>query len=425
MSSSTSNFDPLDCVDTGAATGIHSQDSERALDADGQSRWIFLRIVLAIVLVSVCAMGLVRVFLDANQANKSGILGRVAEAQAALGRITAEPHELVIFFGSSMTQAGFSPRQFDEAVKGAGHDIKSFNFGFGGLNPYFQDYLSRRIAEAFKASDRRLKLAMIEFNPFQSTKVRWQGAESSLDSFITMLATDEELLQLTLDDVTRGVRLFNIKYVRNQVSAEMITSYFAEGLFPAQREQVFKDDEGTVAARKALEKQLNEAFKREYPDFKGEEWSYDWQGGGTIPEERSAETLALFEQYNRVAYTDAYMQNDRLSRIRSADIEDLVFEPRLIESFIGIVKNFQSISDRVEVIMLPRNSRWIQYSPQARARLDAAVAQIAAATGVQMVDHQLVEGIDESMFRDTTHLDRYKGDVAYTQILVREFTGNW
>jgi hypothetical protein len=201
----------------------------------------------------------------------------------------------------------------------------------------------------------------------------------------------------------------------------MITSYYGHELFPPERKQVFKEDEAVVKEKRALGKQISEAFEREYPNYQGEDWFYDWQGGGTIPEERSSETLALFKEYSAVAYTDAYMKNDRLSRIRSADIEGLDFEPLLIESFINTVKNFQSISDKVAVIMLPRNSRWIQYSPETQARLYAAVAQIEAATGVKVVDHQQLEEIDDSMFRDTTHLDRYTGDIAYTDILIRDF----
>lgn len=420
MSSSTSNFNPA------IAPEAMSVTDNATSQADAEPRRIFVKILLAITLVSLLSMGLVRFFLELNDANKAGVLGRVHQAQLALERITAEPHDLVMFYGSSMTQAGFSPRKFDREVNSlnespSGKNIKSFNFGFGGLNPYFQDLLSRRIAEGFVAKDKRLKLAMIEFNPFQSTKARWQGSITSLDSFVTMLATDKEMLAMALDDVTRGVRLFNIKYVRNQISAEMITSYYGHGLFPPERQQVFNEDEAVVKAKRALEKQLAEAFEREYPDYQGEEWFYDWQGGGTIPEERSSETLALFKQYSATAYTEAHMKNDRLSRIESADIEGLDFEPLLIESFINTVKNFQSMSDKVAVIMLPRNSRWIHYSLETQARLYAAVAQIEAATGVKIVDHQQLEGIDESMFRDTTHLDRYTGDIAYTDILIRDF----
>ena len=148
--------------------------------------------VLALGLAMLAAMLLVRVILISMGANAQGILGRVTESREALTQVVKEPNELVMVYGSSMTQAGFSPRQFDTELAKMGKDITSFNYGFGGLNPFFQDYLSRRIAEQFENNDRRLKLAMIEFNPFQTTSVRWNRAESVVDSMHSCI--DDETL---------------------------------------------------------------------------------------------------------------------------------------------------------------------------------------------------------------------------------------
>ena len=385
------------------------------------SRKIFLKITLAITLGMGLSVVILRGFLELNEANKEGILGRVIQAQNALPEIVKEPQELVMFFGSSMTRAGFSARIFDRNVNAMGNNIKSFNFGFGGLNPYFQDFLSRRIAESFIDNDRRLKLALIEFNPFQPTQARWKRAKSTVDSFLTMLATDRELFDIAKTDITRGIRLFTIKYIRNDISAEMITSYYGREMFPSTITEVFKDDEETIAAARKIGAELSELFEKEYPEFRGEEWYYPWQGAGTIPEERSEHTLQLFSDYYKVTQTEAVMKNDRLGRIRSADIEDMHFEPLLIESFIQIVKNFQQFSDKVEVVMLPRNTRWIHYSDEGKARLAEAIKQIEKATGVTVVSHQALKEVKPEMFRDSTHLARYTGDIAYTNFLVKQY----
>jgi poly-D-alanine transfer protein DltD len=97
------------------------------------------------------------------------------------------------------------------------------------------------------------------------------------------------------------------------------------------------------------------------------------------------------------------------------------FEPLLIESFISIIKNFQQFSDKVEVVMLPRNTKWINYSPEARTRLNKTIAQIEAQTGVTIKDHQELDVITPEMFRDATHLARYFGDVAYTRFLLEQY----
>ncbi|RJE75535.1 hypothetical protein BGP78_02100 [Pseudoalteromonas sp. MSK9-3] len=390
--------------------------------APKQSRRVFIKITLAITLVMVTAMGLVRVLLDANGANQQGILGRVLQAKVALPNIIAEPNDLVMFYGSSMVRAGFSPRKFDRDLQSMGKNITSFNFGFGGLNPYYQDLLSRRIAEQFINENRQLKLALIEFNPFQTTTTRWERAQFTVDSYITMLANNAELWQILREDLKQGVHLYNIKYLRNHVSAEMITSYYAREIFPPYKRNVFKDPLQVSAERRKLGRELRTLFKKEYPNYQDEEWYYPWQGAGTIPEERSAHTLEVFDKYYAVTQTDAQMKNDRLSRIRTTDIEDMHFEPHLITSFINIVKNFQRFSDTVEVVMLPKNSRYITYSAAGKLRLSQAIQQIEHATGITIKSHQDIKEVTPDMFRDTTHLSRYRGDIAYTDFLVKEYS---
>lgn len=387
------------------------------------SQKLYGKAMLAIGLCMALALLSIHFILQGMGANSQGVLGRVTESRAALPKIVKEPNEVVMFFGSSMTRAGFSPRKFDADLAEQGKQVKSFNFGFGGLNPYFQDFLSRRIADEFNKENRKIKLAMIEFNPFQTTQTRWNNASPVLDSFLTLLASDAELMEIAKTDLTRGIRLFNIKYLRGTISAQMITSFFARELFPPQSHQTFKDDDEIIAERGRLGRLLGEKFAEEYPNYKGEEWSYEWQGGGTIPQERSAETLAIFNDYYHVSQTDNMMKNDRLSRIRSADIEELNFEPLLVEHFINIIKNFQRVSQNVEVMMLPKNSKWIKTTPEGEKRLAAVVKQIEQATGIKMQNHQNLPQITPHMYRDTTHLSRYRGDIAYTDYLVEQYQG--
>lgn len=383
------------------------------------SQKLYAKVIITIGLCMLAAVVIIQLIITSMGAKTQGVLGRVTESRAALSQVVEESNQLALFYGSSMTRAGFSPRQFDAQLAKIDKNVTSFNYGFGGLNPYFQDFLSRRIVEEFEKSDRRLKLTMIEFNPFQATKTRWNRAEPVLDSFLTLLASDRELLEIAKQNFTRGVRLFNIKYLRDNISAEIITTVFGQDMFPRQRGGGFEDDEETIAERKRLGQLLSAQFDKEYPNYIDTEWSYEWQGGGTIPEERSTETLAIFEEYYNVSQTDAAMKNDRLGRIRSADIEELNFEPLMIEHFINIIKNFQRVSDNVEVIVLPKNSKWIKTSPEANRRLAGVLLHIEQATGVKIQDHQSIPEITPEMYSDTTHLSRYRGGVIYTDYLVK------
>ncbi len=385
------------------------------------TRKIYFKILLAILIGMGISLAFVRLFTYLNDASGETFLSRVLQAQAALPTITSEPDDLVMFYGSSMTQAGFSARQFDRELAEAGVEIKSFNFGFGGLNPLFQDYLSRRIADGFKQNDRKLKLALVEFNPFQTTVTRRNGALEVEDSFISLLASPQELREITAKDPTTGARMYTIRYLRDGVSAEMITSFFAEPFQAPRPRTELIEDEKIVERRDQLGNELNERFEQEYPDFDGADWSYQWQGAGTIPEERSAETLEVFTEFYKTLRTDYQLDNDRLSRINSADIIDLDFSEVLVESFIQIVKNFQSISDHVEVVLLPKNTAWIKNPPEAMQRMQQVLDRIQTETGVVIRNFQTIDEITPDMFSDTTHLARYSGDVAFTNFLAEQY----
>jgi hypothetical protein len=381
------------------------------------SKNTYTRIILAITLGMGLSMLLLRGIMTLNDASADTILGRVAEAREALPRIVAEPDDLVMVYGSSMVRAGFAARRFDKQLQEQGITVKSFNFGFGGLNPLFQDYLSRRIGEAFQDNDRRLKLAVLEFNPFQTTRSRYNGARPAIDSFISILARPSELWKILLEDPTRGIRLFNIYYLRDSVSAQIATNHFGGGLRAERPRSTLPEDEEATARRNELVGHFGPALEEDYPDYDGEDWYYPWQGAGTLPEERSEETRSVYIDYYETLRTPRRLENDRMNRTECCDIIEMHFEEVLVESYIRMVQNFQQFSDHVEVVLLPRNTDWIQYPPEAVERLQAVLDRIQKETGVTIRDFQDLDEITPEMFSDTTHLARYTGDITFTQYL--------
>ena len=387
-------------------------------------RRIWFRILLTILVGMGIALGAVGLFVSSMGAGSQSLLGRVLQAQDAIPQIAAEENDIAMVFGSSMVEAGFSPREFDLAVAKAGGSVTSFNFGFGGLNPLFQDYISRRIADDLAANDRRLKLALIEFNPFQTTKTRRAGAVALEESYFALLANPAELWDILLEEPDRGLRMLEIRYLRDGISAEMTTTFFWAEPFQAPRAALaagLQEEEGVEEQLDAVLEKMGEKFAEEYPDYDGSDWYYPWQGGGTIKAERSQETLDLIEQYYTLSQTDYRKTIDRLNRIETADIVELDFDPELIEAFIRIVENFKQIADHVEVIMLPKNSDWIKNPPEALARQAAAIERIERETGVPVRNFQQIGAVTNDMFGDTTHLNRYHGAVAFSEFLASEY----
>ncbi|MEL7022891.1 MAG: hypothetical protein AAGL69_04030 [Pseudomonadota bacterium] len=389
-----------------------------------EQRSVFGRIFLTVLIGMGVAMALVQGFILMQGAGSRSLLGRVLEAQDAIPKMVEEPEDLVMAFGSSMVQAGFSPREFDRDVNALGGNVKSFNWGFGGLNPLFQDYVSRRIRDDFEANDRRLKLVIIEFNPFQTTVARRTLQKATEESYLALLANPSELRDITLSDPESGIRMAVIRYLRDGISAEILTTFMWGELFETPRSDAGVEFEPDAAAEERLGEifgLLDERFEEDYPDYDESDWYYPWQGGGTIASERSAETLELFDEYYKLVTTDYNMAVDRLSRIRTADIEELHFDAELIEAFVRIVENFKAISDHVEIVMLPKNTDWIKNPPEALARQAEAIRQIEAATGLPVRDYQTIEQVTNDMFSDTTHLNRYQGAAAFTKFLVDEY----
>ena len=87
--------------------------STSSSDSAANSRAIYFRILLTILLGMAVALGLVRTFAAANGGSSESLLGRVIQAREAIPQMAAEEKDLMMFFGSSMVDAGFSPREFD------------------------------------------------------------------------------------------------------------------------------------------------------------------------------------------------------------------------------------------------------------------------------------------------------------------------
>jgi hypothetical protein len=366
------------------------------------------------------SMGLVRLVTYLNNASLDTYIGRMAEARAALPRIAQEEAEVVIFFGSSMVQTDISPRQFDEELSRKGIDVKSFNFGFGGLNPLFQEYLSRRINDSFLENEKRIALSLIEFNPFQATLVQRKRGDSLEDSLIPFLASDSELRDLLLDDPKRGIRLFVIRYLRGSVSAEMLTSFLARGLRPRQYSDLVEDPE-IIEKRRLLRRELPKQFAIDFPGREKTDWAYDWQGGYSLPQERSAASMELYRQYFETKLSKKLLENDLFVRVKTADIVGLHLDDELVSAFIRVVENLRDVSDRVDIALLPRNTDWIVYPPDAQARLDHAINRIENETGITVQNYQEIDSITPRLFDDTTHLASYTGRVVFTHFLADRY----
>ena len=114
----------------------------------------------------------------------------------------------------------------DGKVKKTNGSRASFNLGFGGLNPEIERGLAQRVRRAHQAAGRRIKLAVIEFNPFQATSVRASRDALVRDQHLMMLATPTQIAALALQSPQRAARYFSGHFFRKSLSAETVTGSF-------------------------------------------------------------------------------------------------------------------------------------------------------------------------------------------------------
>ena len=396
-----------------------SHDEAYQTSDPGDRLRVAVRTLLAGVLVfgSVvgCYNGLLSLIGDYN--------GRVVAQLEHLPLIVAENRDKLKVFvvGSSMVQAGFEPTVFDRATHEKGIETISYNYGVGNLDPNYQVFITRRIRDQFLQGDEKLALTLLEFNPFQATIRRSGFGSITADQNIAVLASDAELWQMTLDDPTRGIRLFNIRYLRDGLSAELITS--ATALFNQGQ------NTRTEAYRKAAQRttelwaRFNELRDTDASVQGSGQWNIANRGGRIDKSQLSREALDALGEWAASRRYSGFMENDLARRVRGADILELEFDERSIEAFIAMVEDLKVVSETIEVILLPRNTDWVNYAPDVQRRLDDVLRRIESSTGVGVRNYQVDPRITPEHFLDTTHFSYYDGIDVFTKMLAEDYSG--
>ncbi len=327
--------------------------------------------------------------------------------------------KIVIVYGSSLIRAGFSPDTFDSEMDKRGFDTISYNFGFDGLNPEYQHLYAKRIKDEFQRKGRKIDTVLVELNPFQTTLTRKDHDQSMSDQWHAIFCTPTELWDITTEDPQRGVRLFSIRYLKNGVSSELITSALRLALKLHDPTLTSKDYAEVVKQRRHIKKHLNLQLKIDLGELYGNQWNFTFRGARMSRRYLSQKTLNLHEKLMNSLRHPIRLEQDLKKRIKFCDIVKLRFDDKLIDEFIKMVHTFQSVSHQVEVILLPQNHQWIQYSLKTKNRLNQVFNRIVTETGAPVKNYQNSPEINANHFSDTTHLTPISGSEVFTRLLAR------
>ena len=223
-----------------------------------------------------------------------------------------------------------------------------------------------------------------------------------------------------IEDLARGVRrgrLFNIRYLRSGFSAELITSIPAIFMSNRGPNGASKEYQEAAVRTGELSRRFRELRDADTPIQGSDQWNVALRGGRIDKSGLSTEALAALGQWAQSARYPGFMENDLFRRVETADILELEFDDEVIEAFVAMVANLRAVSEVVEVILLPRNTDWVTYTPEVQMRLDKVLGHIENTTGVKVRNFQIHPDITPAHFLDTTHLSYYDGIDIFTELL--------
>jgi len=145
---------------------------------------------------------------------------------------------------------------------------------------------------------------------------------------------------------------------------------------------------------------------------------------GGLPVTASKDTMELGAQLMTRMQSPSRMQRALDSRIKCCDIEDLKIDPAMLKEFIDAVRAAQSVSKRVDILLMPRNGDVVHLSEQGQRNLKMALEQIEKETGVKVVDFSNAPDYHVNWFLDTDHLTLFGGRVRFSKQMADYYAEN-
>ncbi len=369
---------------------------------------------------------------EAYLPNPFGVV-KVKSAFAALPGVAAAPGPKAIFFGSSLVELGFAPEVFDARLHESGIELTSYNFGVGNLNPSLQLVFAKRMREEWESRDERVELMLIEFNPFQATEKRVQANARFREAALSVFSTPRTLWAEARADPDRAARMATIKYIRDGVAAQAITTLLGSGvagiadaLSDDEAEPVSEETQRARDERRDLALELYWKALEEFPDAGPfGSWEPRTRGASFRPEDVSPEFLELTNRFMKLMQYPEFLKSDLESRIRCCDIVELHFNEGLVRDFIALVHELAAISDRIEVVLMPRNYDWVKNPPEALDRQRTVVTRIERETGAAVRDYQHLPELDGRYFFDVSHLILHEGQDRFSTLLAEDWVARF
>jgi hypothetical protein len=336
---------------------------------------------------------------------------RFAQMVDALPAVQAEKdHRLVLFFGSSMIEDGFSTVAFDGWLDQHGVATTSFNLGCRLVGPDLLHLLAKRTAKVLGTRGVKADAVYLEFPPHLATRrtirertsIRANAPRRSLVSD----SADELHFLTTFPDVF--FRESAVRLLGNRVTGEL------KGTVSSRLIQPVSDRSELAKQMKAL-RSSPLAEKMRQRESRAPAWDPSVRGDTPGPMGEEERALVRRQIANR-AVTDP---DNVHTFTEQFDFFDLDFDPALIDELVAAYAVFHEIAERVYVVLLPRESEFPP-SPVGKGRLSAVLERFRR-EGIPLVNTFDDPSFVRTDFAYLNHLNHHVGRDKFSTLLAGHF----
>lgn len=310
-----------------------------------------------------------------------------------------------VVFGTSPMQWGFSPAIFDRTMARSGTPTLTYNLGNFGIGPDLMSIMARRLGAALRAENRRLRLAVLEFTPWNATAARRN------DFFINAMAAAQRarlvdaagLLDLARHDLDQASEVLALEAWGDIPPEAAVIIYNRVVLQPI-----------THLGTDRRSRLIRDAGKRARVNSQGEAWNLRRRGEVVL---RDPAKPADYDAWLALHQQPEFMVEDLAWRVNSADIHGLHFDDGFIDEYIALARILKTYADTVVVVVAPCHPDARPEDAHARARLDAVLARIAGEADVPVVDLYESPAFLRHDFMDNTHVSDSTGKEKLSRML--------
>jgi len=331
----------------------------------------------------------------------------------AMPTIASYPGRVAVVVGMSSAGYGVMPDHFDAAMRAQGEELTTFSATVQGLNPDLNRLVARRLRDEFERAHRKPSLILLELPLLATTGAsrKRQSTPERVDAVKAQVLN----LRLALEELRRspedGLRLLVNGYVLDGVTASDTLSW----LTPLAH--VPPSWAAPVAPHPGDRRPLSERARYFDPDATNSRRDYNLALRGhmnpLMPELRES----ILGDLKRLA-----SPKQREGFVRSTQgmfgHKDLRIDEALLDDFIATCRDLKELSGGKAVIFIsPLDQEWLERSPEAAARAEAAIARVKQETGLTVLDFTASPEFEDADFVDPMHLNNITGAPKLSKLL--------